>query len=171
MVPEGAAAVADTGPLHYLVLIGHVGVLPRLFGTVAVPAAVVGELRHLNAPAAVRAWAAAPPPWLAVHPDPAVPPSLPSLDPGELAAIALAEALGAGLLLVDERAGTAAARGRGLETVGTVGLLSRAAEARLLDLPGAVAALRATNFRYPANLFDALLDEHRHGATPNDGGP
>lgn len=165
-MPEGAAAVvADTGPLHYLVLIDHIEVLQRLFGAVAVPAAVIGELRHPNAPAAVRAWAAAPPPWLAVHPDPVErPASLPPLDPGELSAITLAEVLGARLLLIDERAGTAAARNRGLETVGTVGLLSRAAEAQLLDLAQAVAALRATNFRYPGTLFDALLEEHRRGA-------
>ena len=170
-MPEGAAAVvADTGPLHYLVLIGHIDALPHLFGTVAVPAAVVGELRHPNAPAAVRAWAAAPSPWLAMHPDPVeLPSSLRPLDPGELSAIALAEALGAGLLLIDERAGTAAARGRGLETVGTVGLLIRAAEARLLDLAEAVAALRATNFRYSGTLFDALLEEHRRGVASNDG--
>ena len=159
-MPGGAAAVvADTGPLHYLVLIGHIEVLPRLFGAIAVPATVVGELRHPNAPTEVRTWAAAPPPWLAVHHDPTMPPSfsLPPLDPGELAAIALAEALSAGLLLLDDRAGTAAARGRGLETAGTVGVLGRAAEARLLDLTAAVAALRATNFRVRPGLLEALL--------------
>lgn len=163
-MPAGAAAVvADTGPLHYLVLIGHIDVLAPLFGTVAAPAAVAGELRHLNAPAAVRAWAAAPPPWFAVHPDSVeLPAPLRRLDPGERSAIALAEALDVGLLLIDERVGTAAARSRGLETVGTVGLLSRAAKAGLLEL--AVAALRATNFRYPAALFEALLAEHRIGA-------
>lgn len=170
-MPGTGAVVADTGPLHYLMLIGHIEVLPRMFGIIAVPATVAGELRHPGAPAAVRAWAAAPPAWLAVHPDPAeLPPSLLRLDPGELAAIVLAEALGARLLLVDERIGTAAARGRGLETTGTVGLLSRAAAAGMLDLVEAVAALRATNFRYPTALFNALLDEHRRDAG-RDGGP
>ena len=165
-MPGGAAAViADAGPLHYLVLIGHINVLPHLFGAVAVPATVISELRHTNAPAAVRTWADAPPPWLAVHPEPAaLAAALRRLDPGELAAIALAHMLGAGLLLIDDRAGTVAARGLGLETVGTVGLLTRAAGARLLDLPAAVAALQATNFRYPATLFDALLAEHRRAA-------
>lgn len=165
-MPGGVPAViADTGPLHYLVLIGHIAVLPRLFGAVAVPATVIDELRHPNAPAAIRAWADTPPPWLTVHPDPAaLAAELRRLDPGELAAIALAQILGAELLLIDDRAGTVAARGLGLETVGTVGLLTRAAGARLLDLPAAVAALRATNFRYPATLFDALLAEHRRAA-------
>jgi predicted nucleic acid-binding protein len=157
-----AAVIADAGPLHYLVLIGHIDVLPRLFGAVAVPATVIGELRHTNAPAAVRAWADAPPPWLAVYPDPAaLAAELRRLDPGELAAIALAQMLGAALLLIDDRAGTAAARGLRLEAVGKVGLLTRAAGARLLDLPAAVVALRATNFGYPAALFEELLAEHR----------
>ena len=38
--------VADTGPLRYLVLIGHVEVLPRLFGAVSIPATVADELRQ-----------------------------------------------------------------------------------------------------------------------------
>jgi predicted nucleic acid-binding protein len=163
-VPASAAVVADTGPLHYLVLVDHVEVVPRLFGTVAVPATVMDELRHRNAPAGVRSWAAAPPSWLTVHANPTQPaPGLQRLDPGERDAITLVEALGAGLLLIDERAGTAAARARGLETVGTVGLLGRAAAARLLDLAEAVAALRATNFRYRQDLLDALLTRHRDG--------
>ncbi len=168
-MPAGVV-VADTGPLHYLVLIGHIDVLPRLFGSVAVPATVAGELHHSNAPDAVRAWAASPPPWLAAHDDPAEPAPLPRLDPGERAAIALAHALGAGLLLVDDRAGAAAARGRGFRVTGTIGVLVDAARQGLLDLGAAFAALRATNFRYPAALLDALLEEHRRDAG-GGGGP
>jgi len=153
--------VADSGPLHYLVLIRKIDVLPKLFDSVAVPEAVVGELRHERTPAAVRAWASTPPAWLAVHADPAEPLLLPPLDPGERAAIALALALGAELLLVDDRAGTAAARDQGLETVGTVGVLKLAAKRRLIDLPTAFAALRATNFYHPPALLDALLAEDR----------
>lgn len=153
--------VADTGPLYYLVLIREIDVLPKLFGGVAVPEAVAGELRHMRAPTAVRAWAATPPPWLAVHTDPAESPPLPPLDPGERAAIALALALGAELLLVDDRAGTAAARRQGFETVGTIGVLTLAAQRRLIDLPKAFGALQATNFYYPPALLDALLAENR----------
>jgi len=153
--------VADTGPLYYLIVIREIDVLPKLFDSVAVPEAVAGELRHTRAPAAVRAWASTPPPWLAVHADPAEPPPLPPLDPGERAAIALALTLGAELLLVDDRAGTAAARGQGLETVGTIGVLKLAAQRRLIDLPTAFVALRATNFYYSPALLDALLAEDR----------
>lgn len=153
--------VADTGPLRYLVLIGRVDVLPRLFDAVSVPATVAGELRHPNSPDAVRAWAAGPPPWLAVHPDPAEPAEvLRRLDPGERAAIALAQVLGAGLLLIDDRAGATAARERGFRVTGTLGVLVDAARQGLLDLATAFAALRATNFRYPPAMLDALLAEH-----------
>jgi predicted nucleic acid-binding protein len=153
--------VADTGPLRYLVLIGHSDVLPRLFGAVSIPATVAGELRHPNSPDAVRAWAADPPPWLAVHPDPAEPAEvLRRLDPGERIAIALAQVLGAGLLLIDDRAGATAAREQGLRVTGTLGVLVEAANQGLLDLGTALAALRTTNFRYPPALLDALLAEH-----------
>ena len=154
--------VADTGPLRYLVLIGRAEMLPRLFGPVSVPATVADELRHPNSPDAVRAWAAGPPPWLAVYPDPAEPaPELRRLDPGERAAIALAHALGAGLLLMDDRAGVAAARARGCLVTGTLGVLVEAAGQGLLDLTAAFAALRATNFHHSPALLDALLAEDR----------
>lgn len=153
--------VADTGPLRYLILTGHIDVLPRLFGAVSVPAAVADELRHSHAPDAVRAWVADPPSWLVVHPDPAEPTVEVRLDPGERAVIALAHALGAGLLLLDDRAGVAAARGRGLRATGTLGVLAEAASQNLLDLATAFTALRATNFHHSPALLDAMLAEGR----------
>jgi len=36
--------VADTGPLHYLILINHAELLHRLYGEVVVPDAVATEL-------------------------------------------------------------------------------------------------------------------------------
>lgn len=153
--------VADTGPLHYLVLIGQVGVLDRLFGAVAVPATVAGELRHPNAPDAVRAWISCPPPWLSICDDPPAPAGLERLDPGERAVITLAETLAAGLLLMDDREGVASAREQDFRVTGTLGVLMEAAAQTMLDLDSAFAALRATNFRGPPVLFDALLREHR----------
>lgn len=47
-------AVADTTPLNYLVLIGHIGVLLPLFGRICIPAAVRDELADPMTPAAVR---------------------------------------------------------------------------------------------------------------------
>ncbi len=44
--------VSDTSPLNYLVLIGCVDVLERLFGRVIIPEAVLNELRHEKTPPA-----------------------------------------------------------------------------------------------------------------------
>lgn len=154
--------VADTGPLRYLILIRHVEVLPRLFGGVSIPATVADELRQPASPEAVRRWMAGPPHWLATHPDPLEPAAeLVRLDPGERAAIALARELGAGLLLIDDRAGVAAARRQGFRVTGTLGVLADAAREGLLDLAAAFAALRATNFHYASALLDALLAADR----------
>ena len=38
--------VADTGPLHYLVLIDAIDILPKLFGRVLIPEIVAVELSH-----------------------------------------------------------------------------------------------------------------------------
>ena len=58
--------VSDTTPLNYLILIGHVDVLPRLFGKLLVPPTVIHEMRHPKAPAAVARWAARLPAWIEV---------------------------------------------------------------------------------------------------------
>ena len=41
--------VSDTSPLNYLILIGSDELLKALFGRVAVPAAVIGELQSARA--------------------------------------------------------------------------------------------------------------------------
>ena len=93
-------AVADAGPLHYLLLIGRIGLLERLFDAILVPSTVVGELSASGAPEAVRLWAASLPAWVRVR-EPSV--DLPPVrrGAGELAAIALARELGLPLLCDD----------------------------------------------------------------------
>ena len=49
---SGVIAVADASPLHYLILIGHIDLLPTLFSRILVPPAVLNELRHPQAPRA-----------------------------------------------------------------------------------------------------------------------
>ena len=43
--------IADTSPINYLLLIGHIDILPRLFERVIVPQIVRDELAHPKAPA------------------------------------------------------------------------------------------------------------------------
>lgn len=59
--------VADTSPLNYLVLIGQIGVLHRLYGSVLVPPEVLAELADSGAPAEVLEWIQARPEWLEVR--------------------------------------------------------------------------------------------------------
>ena len=116
--------VADTSPLNYLIQIHCDHVLPALYERVFVPAAVVEELHHPRATAAVRAWLANTPPWLVVEQiDEHVDQQLARLDPGERQAIQLAKRLRADLLLMDERLGVRLARAQGLAVTGTLGTL------------------------------------------------
>jgi len=157
--------VADTGPLQYLILLDRIDLLSVLFTGVTVPTEVRAELLHVAAPDAVRRWAANPPAWLVIAPAPTPDdPRLARLGAGEAAAITLARSLQADLVLMDDRTGVAAARARGLDVIGTVGVLDRAATRRLIDIADAVARLRATNFRIRPALLGALLADHRGDA-------
>lgn len=155
--------VADTGPLNYLVLIGAIDLLPKLFEHVFTPVAVQAELLDPDAPAAVRTWAAQPPPWLEISPissnidDPA----WRALDAGEREALALARMLSAELVLMDDRAGVAVAQRQGFTVTGTLGVLDLAAQHGLVDLADAFAQLRATSFRYRREIMDRLLARPR----------
>jgi predicted nucleic acid-binding protein len=151
--------VADTGPLHYLVLIGEANLPERLFGRVVIPDAVQAELRHPHAPALVREWIASQPSWIDVVPAGPIA-ALPRLGAGERALISLAELHKADLILIDDRAATLAARRRGLAAVGTLGLLDLAGRQGLVDVGRAVARLKATNFRIRPEILEALLARH-----------
>ncbi len=119
--------VADTGPLHYLVLIGAIDILPRWFETVLLPEAVRTELSHARTPPAVRAWMDSRATWLHAAPTPPLEElPFPALDDGERAAIALAVSRNADLILMDDRGGVVAALAAGFQTIGTLGLLDRA---------------------------------------------
>lgn len=154
--------VADTGPLHYLILTGDIALLPRLFAKVLAPERVRDELAHANAPETVRRWIAAPPSWLEIHAAPIEHDAdgLAGLDAGEREAITLALAIKADLLLMDDREGVAAARRRGFAVTGTLGLLDLAARRDLVDLAAAFSRLKATSFYYRRGLLDALLAQH-----------
>ena len=156
--------IADTGPLNYLILIGHIDLLPVLFEKVVLPATVQSELASGKAPFLVRHWVGNLPAWLEVRDAPlsqAEDASLKGIDAGERAAIQLAASLHADLLLMDDRKGVNAAQKRGLRVTGTLGVLDLAAQRGLADFAQAVEQLRQTNFRVPQALLDALLEKHR----------
>ncbi len=153
--------VADTGPIHYLVLIGQSEVLPALFEKVIIPSVVRDELDRAQTPAVVRDWIQSPPAWLELHPPLESPfdDAFGNLDEGEKAALALAASLGADLLLLDDRQGVRVARNKGFRVIGTLRVLQLAAQRGLLDLADAFERIKGTNFRYCQQLMDELLNE------------
>ena len=148
-------------------LTGDIALLPKLFERVLAPQTVRDELSDPEAPAAVRAWIAQAPPWLDVRSDPDTGASDEGrgskLDRGERAVIALALAVKADLVLMDDQAGVTVARRQGLTATGTLGVLDIAARRGLVDLAEAFERLKATSFYYRQGLLDALLAQHRKG--------
>jgi len=84
-----------------------------------------------------------------------------NVDAGELEAICLAREIHADAVLMDDRAGGAAAIQCGLPVVGTVGLLERAAARGLIELPSALERLQQTNARLDAELVRVALARDR----------
>ena len=150
--------VADTTPLNYLILIGQIQLLPRLYGQVFAPPAVLAELSDPRSPSPVRQWIAQTAEWLHVRSPQSVSSDFPhSLGPGEREAITLSQELQADAVLLDEWDGRIEAQRRHLTVIGTLRILGEAAEQNLIDLPGVIARLRTTNFRARESLIQEIL--------------
>lgn len=152
--------VSDTSPLNYLILIGSDELLKALFGTVAVPAAVIGELQSPHAPTEIHEWLAHKPAWIGVHQLEIPKPYLPDLGLGEREAIYLASKLGADAVLMDDAKGRIAAERLNLRVFGTLGILDAAALRGFADLPAALEKLKHTNFRAKTGLLESLLKRY-----------
>jgi len=149
--------VSDTTPLNYLLLIGAVDVLPRLFAEVYAPPTVLRELSHTRTPAIVQTWVMSPPSWLRVVEPVVRLPSTLGLDAGEADAISLAKERGIADVLIDEYQGRKIAVAEGLYVLPTLAILERAAERELVDLPTVLAELRGTTYRVRPELIEAAL--------------
>ncbi|MSP73028.1 MAG: DUF3368 domain-containing protein [Myxococcales bacterium] len=94
--------------------------------------------------------------WIELRDDP--PMEDLGLDPGETAAILLAEGLNADALLIDERRGRSVAAGRGIAVIGTLGILAGAKRAGAVDsVAPIVELLRADGFWLSEALVETLL--------------
>lgn len=147
--------VSDTSPLLHVASIGRLDLLSATFGRVVVPATVWSELMHPQARPHVRdAISAA----TAIERVSDPPPVELGLDPGETAAILLAEAMRADVLLMDERRGRAVAAQRSIPVIGTLGVLAAAKRLGAIDTAGPVVeALRADGFWLAQPLVDEFL--------------
>ncbi|NEP20456.1 MAG: DUF3368 domain-containing protein, partial [Leptolyngbya sp. SIO4C1] len=109
-----------------------------------------------------RNWLATSPNWLKVRPiDYGIDSTLALLDPGEQAAILLAQRYKANLLLLDDMQARQAATAKGIAITGMLGILDQAATENLVNLPLAVQALRSTSFWISEKLLQTLLNKHR----------
>lgn len=139
--------VSNTSPINYLILIGQIELLPELFRQITIPQAVYRELSDTEAPSSVQTWIATPPAWLKIKStSQASDISIDFLDPGESAAILLAQELNADLILLDDMKARHAAQVRGLNITGILGILDQAATMNLIDLPATVKSLQNTSF-------------------------
>jgi predicted nucleic acid-binding protein len=155
-----SVVVADTSPLHYLILCGAEIILPRLFRQVIIPPTVFRELQQPNTPSLVREWAASLPAWITVQAPKSLKLAL-DVDAGEMEAICLAHEIKADAVLMDDRAGRSAAIHCGLAVIGTIGLLEQAAARELVELPPAMERLRRTNARLDLELIQAALERDK----------
>ncbi|MDX2099544.1 MAG: DUF3368 domain-containing protein [Leptolyngbyaceae cyanobacterium bins.59] len=151
--------VSDTSPINYLLLIGQMDLLPRLFGQIMIPDVVRAEMLDPGAPPILQQWILSSPSWLIIQDVPILDETLSALDSGEQAALTLAQSLPADLLIIDERLGRQIARDRGISTIGTLGILDDAGRQGWINLAESIARLQQTNFRVSHRLIQALLNE------------
>ncbi|MBE9233949.1 hypothetical protein IQ231_20335, partial [Cuspidothrix issatschenkoi LEGE 03284] len=125
--------VSDTSPLCYLLLIGEIQILTQLYHQVLIPKIVQDELLREESPIVVQNWINDPPGWLIItNIDISGSQDLEVLDPGETAAILLAEKENANLIIIDDGLGRKIASYRGLKVTG---LLAGLRQKTLLKYP------------------------------------
>lgn len=151
--------VADTSPLNYLVLLGHVDVLRILYGRVAIPHAVRDEMLAARAPALVKAWAADLPMWMELISALRIDPTLPEiLGDGEREAISLAMELKADLVLVDDLPARIAVEKRGFVATGCLTVLLDASRRGYLDFGKSLDKLKSLGFRMSPALEETFRE-------------
>ncbi len=154
--------VSDTSHLRALEFVDHLELLSQLFQEVIIPPAVADELRE---PARrFRAVDVARFPFLRV----VVPQSLgevnrllSALDRGESEALVLAGELRADAVLIDEADGRRVALEMGLVPIGTLGILVRAKQEKLIVevQPIMERLIHDLGFFISDELFDAVLEQ------------
>lgn len=133
---NGEIAVFDAGPLITFHQAKRLELLRELVASIAIPASVAREI----APSFKVV-----PGWIEVRQVRTIPTYTHKLGAGEREAIALAVALLADFVVLDDRRARAAAKALGLNAIGSLGLLVRAKRA------GLVGVVRPT--------MDAMIDE------------
>ena len=144
--------VSNSSPLIALAPSQRLDLVPAVLQSILIPPAVVREIEP-SIPAL--------PAWLSVKVPSTQRSPLTSrgrLGDGEREAIALAVEIGAGAVLIDERAGRRVAEEAGLKVIGTLGLLLEAKRAgHVTTIRGELDKLLQTSFFLSPQLYDQLL--------------
>lgn len=151
--------VSNTSPISNLAAIGQLDLLRHFYQHIVVPAAVYQELladkgSHPGAIVQTLKWIEG----RTVQNRALVTALRLELDEGEAETVALAQELGADLVLLDERLGRAVATRFGLRFIGLLGVLVKARQQGLLPaIKPALNALRQAGFWISHNLYSQVL--------------
>lgn len=147
MTPE--TAVFDAGPLIAFHQIDRLELLRHMFGSVVAPAAVALE---------VTPSVGVLPDWVAVHPVLAFPRYSRIIGAGERAAIALTIQLSADFVVLDDLDARTSAIELGLTLIGSLGLLVRAKERRVIgEVQTLMDAMISQGFYVSEGLYRDIL--------------
>ncbi|MFO7992018.1 MAG: DUF3368 domain-containing protein [Thermoplasmata archaeon] len=152
--------VCDSGPLIHLSRIENLYLLREFFEEVYLPEEVYDELTsgEQNLPGSSEIKTSN---WIkvkVVEKNTAKEILMEYLDPGESEAILLAKEMDADLLLIDDLAGRRTARTHGIDVMGTLGILDRAANVgEVKDLKAIIETLREKGFWIDDELVRKLL--------------
>ncbi len=152
--------VIDASPLIGLTMVDGLKWLPEIFGTVFLPESVKQEVLPGKAARGEEAIAyAINVGWLKVWPEPIEPQLDIDLDAGETDCINLGlNYIDEVLLIMDERAGRAVAKEKGLHVIGTAAIIGQAKKQGLITSARAIfEVLHASDFRISAAVIKQVL--------------
>lgn len=132
-----------------------------MLGEIVIPEVVFRELQAARTPPEIKDYLRNKPTWLSIRESPEIiDHQLDDIDPGERAAILLAEALTADGILIDDLAGRKIAVERGLRVIGTLGLLESAAQHGLIDFIDCLDRIKAAGFYVSRVLENELRSKN-----------
>lgn len=154
--------ICNATPLIAFARIGELSLLEQVVGSLTIPAAVAAELSAHGAQG-VGAVVLGDHPWIQVRSLASrqqVTLLLPTLDLGEAEVIALALEVKAPLVLIDEQTGRQVAKSVGLNVTGSVGLLIRAKQQKLIPvIRPLVEQMRQSGIYYSERFVQSVLRE------------
>jgi predicted nucleic acid-binding protein len=153
--------VSNTSPITSLAAVGQLDLLKQLYQRIIIPETVYQELTGAN-PTVPGAKEVSTFPWIEtqiVVNQSLVQALRQKLDPGEAAAIALAIALNADRLIIDERKGRKIAIDMGVQVIGILGVLLEAKSNGLIDRVKPIVddLIAIAGFRISQQLYAGIL--------------